>query len=344
MPKTSASNKTIPLELAEIYALAQTCLGANGCSDANADAVARTVRDAERDGSVSHGLFRIPGYVATLRSGKVNGDATPELECVTPSLLRVNGHNGFAPGALAVGIPALADAALTQGVAVLGLRKVHHFAALWHETEALAERGLVALACTAYMPSVAPTGAKRALFGTNPLSFAWPRPGDTPVVFDMATAAMAMGEVQIAARDGHAVPAGTGLDADGNATTDPAKIAAGGVLLPFGGYKGSVIAMMIELLSAALVGERFSFEAREADNGDGGPPQGGEFILAMNPERIAGDGWAAHADSFFERLLGLEGARLPGARRHRNREDSGARPVNAELVEKIRALCHPTNA
>ena len=330
---------TETLTLEEIHALAHTCLMDNGCDEANAEAVAATVSHAERDGSVSHGLFRIPGYVAALKSGKVNGGSVPRDEALGSAVIRVDGDNGFAPRALRHGIPLLAEAATAGGVAALALVRVHHFAALWHETEALAERGLAALACTAYMPAVAPAGASSALFGTNPISFAWPRPGERPVVFDMATASMAMGEVQIAARDGHAVPPGTGLSAAGEPTTDPAQIADGGVLLPFGGYKGSAISMMVELLAAALIGERFSYEAKEADNHDGGPPRGGEFLLALSPQRIAGDDWAQHADAFFTRLTTLDGARLPGQRRHINRAQGGARAINAELVEKIRGLC-----
>ena len=71
---------------------------------------------------------------------------------------------------------------------------------------------------------------------------------------------MAMGEVQVAKREGHKVPIGTGLTKDGKDTTDPGEIADGGVLLPFGGYKGSGIAMMVELLAGALVGDNFSYE------------------------------------------------------------------------------------
>ena len=107
---------------------------------------------------------------------------------------------------------------------------------------------------------MAPAGAIKPLFGTNPISFAWPRKGKTPVVYDMATASMAMGEVQVAKREGHKVPLGTGLTKDGKETTDPAEIVDGGVLLPFGGYKGSGIAMMVELLAGALVGDNFSYE------------------------------------------------------------------------------------
>ena len=328
---------TTSLTLDEIHALAHDAMTANGCDDANAAALADIVMRAERDGSHSHGLFRIPGYVKALRSGKVDGKARPTVTRTTPAVIRCEGHGCFAPMAQAAALPVLAEAAAEVGVAALSLTGIHHFAALWPETEFMADRGLVGIACTAYMPMVAPAGSSEKLFGTNPISFAWPRPGKDPVCYDMATAAMAMGDIQIAARDGRQVPPGTGLDADGNATTDPAAIAKG-VLLPFGGYKGSAIALMVELLAAGLTGERFSYEAKEADNGDGGPPRGGEMVIALSPELIAGAGWESHVEGFMDRLTGLDGVRVPGARRHKNRRDTGPRAINAALVETIRDL------
>ena len=329
---------TTDLTLDDIHALAREVMMANGCDAANADALADIIARAERDGSHSHGLFRVPGYVKALRSGKVNGKAQPQITRRTPSVVHVDGGGCFAPLAQAVGLPVLAEAAAETGAAALSLTGIHHFAALWPETEYLADRGLVGIACTAYMPAVAPAGSKEKLFGTNPISFAWPRPGKSPLCYDMATASMAMGDVQIAARDGKEVPPGTGLDADGQPTTDPAKIAGGGVLLPFGGYKGSAIALMVELLAAGLTGERFSYEASDADNGDGGPPRGGEMVLALSPSVIAGEGWEAHAEGFVDRLRGLAGVRLPGERRHKNRQDQSPRAINLALIEMIRGL------
>ena len=329
---------TTALSLDEIYSLAKQTLLHNGCDEMNAEAVSKTVTHAERDGSVSHGLFRIPGYTAALRSKKVKGDARPTNHFRTQNAIRVDGDYGFAPTAIQVGIPALVETTNKHGVGVLAITNTHHFAALWHETEALAEHNLIGIACTAYMPSVAPAGATKPLFGTNPISFAWPRKNNTPVVYDMATASMAMGEVQVAARDGHKVPMGTGLDKNGKKTDDPAAIANGGVLLPFGGHKGSAIAMMVELLAAGLVGDLFSFEAKIADNKDGGPARGGEFIMALSPQLIAGDGWNEHAEKFFTEMESMDGVRLPGQRRHNNRLDTGPRNINTELVEKIRSL------
>ena len=330
--------KTLSLTLDEIFELAKKILLANGCDEETANILADLIMKAERDGSLSHGLFRLPAYVSGLKSGKINGKARPDVNKISPSVIKVLGNNCLAPMVLIKGLPELIKTAKENGVAVLAINNSHHMAAMWSETEAIAEEGLVAFACTSYKPAVAPAGAIKPLFGTNPISFAWPRPGKTPVVFDMATASMAMGEVQVAKREGHKVPLGTGLTKEGKETTDPGEIADGGVLLPFGGYKGSGIAMMVELLAGALVGDNFSFETADKDNNDGGPPSGGEFILAISPEKISGSGWDKHADEFFNKMSSMKGVRLPGERRHKNRLDKGPRKINEELINKIKSL------
>ena len=329
---------TVSLTLDEIFDLAKKTLLANGCDDETASILADLIMKAERDGSLSHGLFRLPAYIAGLKSGKINGKARPEIKKISPSVIKVLGNNCLAPVVLNKGIPELVKAAKENGVAVLAINNSHHMAAMWPETEAIAEQGLVAFACTSYKPAVAPAGAIKPLYGTNPISFAWPRKNNTPVVYDMATASMAMGEVQVAKREGHKVPLGTGLTKEGKETTDPGEIANGGVLLPFGGYKGSGIAMMVELLAGALVGDNFSYETAAKDNNDGGPPSGGEFILAISPDKLSGNDWDKHSAEFFDKMKSMDGVRLPGERRHKNRLDKGPRNINEELVNKIKSL------
>jgi len=329
---------TVSLTLDEIFDLAKKTLLANGCDEETASILADLIMKAERDGSLSHGLFRLPAYVTGLKSGKINGKGKPEVKKISPSVIKVLGNNCLAPVVLKKSIPELIKAAKENGVAVLAINNSHHMAAMWPETESIAEQDLVAFACTSYKPAVAPAGAIKPLFGTNPISFAWPRKNSTPVVYDMATASMAMGEVQVAKREGHKVPLGTGLTKDGKETTDPGEIADGGVLLPFGGYKGSGIAMMVELLAGALVGDNFSYETAENDNNDGGPPSGGEFILAISPDKLSDNDWDKHSSEFFEKMKSMDGVRLPGERRHKNRLDKGPRNINEELVNKIKSL------
>ncbi len=333
--------ETERLTLEEIRDLAHRTLAAHGADEANAAAVAANMVAAQRDGSQSHGLFRLPKHVTSLRNGKANGRAKPVVEALSPSILRVDGDRGYAPLAQQTGLPALEAAAKEHGLAALTIRRTIHFAALWPETEWLAERGLVAFAVTSSPPYVAQYGGRRPVFGTNPLSFAWPRPGGLPMVYDMASAAMARGEIMVHMRDGHSVPEGTGVDAEGRMTTDPAAILKGGAQLPFGGHKGSAIALMVDLLAGPLLGEVSSLECGDEDNGDGSAGLGGEFVLAMDPARFGAGDAVARGERLFARLMEDEGARLPGDRRHRARaraEAEGGVDVPKVLLDEIRAL------
>lgn len=331
---------TIRLSVDDIFAAASECLQKHGCDSENANAVAEVIAAAERDGCHSHGLMRLAGYVAALDSGKVNGKARPSLSQTATAVLRVDGNGGFAPLALSESRQRLIDTATQTGIAALALTNIHHFAALWAEVEPLAESGLCAFACTSYKPAVIPAGGSKALYGTNPIAFGWPRKSGLPIVFDQASSVMARGEVMLAAREGHDLPSGVGVDGDGNPTTDPNEVLKG-AMLAFGGYKGSSIAMMVELLAGSLIGESFSFEAAERDNNDGGPPRGGEFIFAMNPDHF-GDAanWRDHSERLFMQILAQEGVRLPGDRRYKNRAEAmkNGVEVSTSVYDKIRAL------
>lgn len=334
--------ETVRLSLAEGEAMALGALRAAGADGANAAAVTGVMMAAERDICASHGLFRLPGYVEGLTKGRAKGDAKPSLERLAPGVIRVDGDRGYAPLAFEIGRAPLIEATRAQGIAALAIRNTHHFAALWPEIEALLEADLVALAVTGATPMVAPAGGATPFFGTNPMAFGFPRDpaAGPPPVFDQASAAMARGDVQIHARDGLPVPEGVGVDADGRPTTDPAEVLKG-AQLPFGGYKGSSIALMVELLAGGLIGDAFSFESPGRATGEAGPPYGGELILAMDPARFGDpDGWRAHAEGFYAALLAQEGVRLPGARRHANRVKTAADGIALpkRLFETIRAL------
>ncbi|HSF32006.1 MAG TPA: Ldh family oxidoreductase [Candidatus Tectomicrobia bacterium] len=311
------------LTLDQVHALAWEVLRFHGVSADHALAIAETITAAERDDCKSHGLFRLPGYVSSVRSGKVTPDAIPEVRELAPAVVHVDGKNGFAPLALQGGRAPLVDKARRHGIAALAVTQIYHFAALWPEVEALAQDGLVAFAFTAAMSYVAPAGGNKPLYGTNPMAFAWPRANHPPLVFDQASSASARGEIQLHLRDGTAIPEGWAIDAAGHPTTDPAAALAG-AQLPFGGYKGAGIALMIELLAGALIGEVFSFEASVRDNNDGGPPIGGELMIAIDPARCVTHGdrqrQLAHAEQLFMKILAQEGTRLPSDRRYAARQ------------------------
>ena len=336
-------NDSVRMTLDEVHELAFTACRAHGCSEAQARAIADSVTLAERDEARSHGLFRIPFYVKAIAGSDAVPDAEPEVTELAPSVIRVDGGYGFAPLALQVGAEPLAERARNQGIAALCLNHVFHISALWQEVERLAEQGLVAFAYTAAISYVAPAGGTERLYGTNPMAFAWPREGQPPLVFDQASSASARGEIQLHLRAGKPLPEGWAVGPDGQPTTDPAT-ALEGAQLPFGGHKGASIALMIELLAGALVGDLFSYEAAAADRNGVGAPLGGEFMIAIDPARCVAGGNRAgqleHAEQLFARVLDQEGARLPGQRRQSARARTREEGVEVQrtLYDEIRAL------
>jgi delta1-piperideine-2-carboxylate reductase len=319
-----AAKPSTVMSIAEVEAFAMRVLRANGLAEHQAVPIARAMAAAEASDCRSHGLYRLIGYVGSIRSGRVSAVAAPRLERVAGSFLRVDGDNGFAPAAHAVGVPALIEAAKTNGIAALALTNCYHYSALWHDLDPIVDAGLACWAFTVGQCIVAPHGGNRRLMGTNPIAFGWPRAGERPFVFDFATSAVARGEIELMGRAGKALPPGWGIDAAGEPTLDPAQALAG-ALLPFGGYKGSALSMMVELIAGPLIGEPTSRAAVALDNGDGGPPLGGELLIAMSPavfnSGLAQD-WHEQAETFFAQAREQPGVRLPSDRRHAARQRS----------------------
>jgi len=291
---------------------------------------------AERDGATSHGFFRLPGYVADLANGWVDGRAEPVVEDAVPGLVRVDAANGYAQVALADGRDRFVAKARTQGIAALAIRNSHHFAALWTDVEPLAEAGLVAFAFGNGRSRVVPFGGGRRLFGTNPMAFACPRRNGPPMVWDQASSMMAHGEVMLAAMHGKPIPEGAGFDAAGRPTTAADAVLAGGALGPFGGYKGSAIALMIELMGGALTGGDLGFEDRSGAFTGAQSSSAGEYLLAIDPARSGGGAFLDRTEALFQRLT-RDGARLPGDRRYVNRERALAEGIRIE-PEQLDAL------
>ncbi|MEC7655639.1 MAG: Ldh family oxidoreductase [Pseudomonadota bacterium] len=315
---------TVHMSLDEVRALSTEVLIANGMSEANAVIIADVVTQAEADGTHSHGLFRVPGYVTSMRSGRMNGKAVPEVTEKSPGLVAVDSKNGFSPPAIIAGKPLAIEKAKSQGIAALGLRNNGNLNALWWEAEHFGDAGLICLTMSTSQSFVAPWGGNKALFGTDPIAFACPRAGKPPMVFDYATSASARGEIQVAAREGHSIPKGWALDKDGNDTTDPVA-ALEGVQLPFGGHKGNAIMIMVELLSAGLTGGNFCFEAQEQVDAfgghDAGPSNAGQIFILIDPKGFH-ETFLDRVEALFGKILAQEGTRIPGDRRYANRARS----------------------
>lgn len=330
------------MSLEEASALAEAVLNAQGFSEEQASAIARVVVAGQRDECHSHGLYRLLNCVKTLRAGKVVANALPEVHDHAPGIVRVDAKGGFSQLAFEAGLPALAAKANTNGIAALAINHCVHFSALWVEIEAITERGLVAIACNPSHAWVAPAGGSRPLLGTNPLAFGWPRPdGQSPFIFDFATSAVARGDIELHYRENTPIPLGWGINRSGNNTQSAAE-ALEGALLTFGGYKGSALSVMIELIAGPLIGDMTSAQSLAHDDGAGGSPYHGELIIALDPRRFLGDAltpYMANAETLFTSMID-QGARLPSQRRYeaRQRTDKAGIEIPASLYHELLSL------
>jgi (2R)-3-sulfolactate dehydrogenase (NADP+) len=323
--------------LTDIEDLAFTALTRSGASVAQARPVAVSVRRAEADGIRSVGLGYLPTYLGHLPTGKVDGHALPEATVARPGTVLVDARNGFAHPAFDSGLPLLARAARANGSATLAITRSYSMGVLGHPVEDIAREGLVALAVTNSPPNIAPWGGRRPLFGTNPMAFATPRRNGPPLVIDQATSVVTKVRLAQAARAGQAIPDGWALDPAGQPTTDPQQ-ALSGSMLAFGGAKGAGLALMIDLLAAALTGANLSKDASPYAKAEGPPPGVGQLFLAFDPAAFA-PGFIDRVEDLAAAMLQQEGVRLPGDRRLRMRETTAAHGVEIDeaLLAAIRA-------
>ncbi len=259
----------------------------------------------------------MPGYVSSLVGNWVDGRAEPIVDDVAPGFIRIDAANGFAVSALDAGAKLAIEKAKRNGIVVVAIRNSHHLGALSLDVEPFADVGLVALAVLNSMKGVVPYGGKSAVFGTNPMAFAAPRASAPPFVFDQAVSTMARGDVSIAMNEGRTLTSDVGVDKHGLQTTDPADIIDGGALLTFGGHKGTTLALMIEILCAALVGGQFSYECVLETMPGAATPRTGQTLILIDP--TAGSTGLPHfqirVDELMQAVIDAGLQRVPGDRR-----------------------------
>lgn len=304
---TRVSFERAEARLTDIFAAA-------GASPANAASVAWALVMAEADGLKGHGLSRVPTYLAMLKSGKIDGQVVPKASRPKPGVLAIDAGHGFAYPAIDLAIVEIPDLAREQGIVAVPIRRSNHCGAAGLHVERLAEQGLVAMLYANTPGAIAPWGGSKPVFGTNPIAFAAPLAGREPIVIDMALSKVARGPIVAAKQKGQPIPEGWALDVDGKPTTDAAAALAG-TMVPLGDAKGATLAMMVEILAAALVGAHFGFQASSFLDADGGPPDTGQLILAIDPHAMGGNWFDERMRALVHAIEAQEGTRLPGVRR-----------------------------
>jgi ureidoglycolate dehydrogenase (NAD+) len=199
----------------------------------------------------SHGVRAVPRYVRGAQAGHIKLKAEVQLVKETAAVLFIDADHAFGPVATVHAMEQVIHKARTAGIAWALLRDITHQGAIGYYALMAAKQEMVGMAWVCNPPNMAPFGAQAGGVHNSPIAIAAPATKHPPLVLDMATSIAAFGKVAVAADKGEPIPATWALDRDGNPTTDPRQAA---VLNPFGGYKGSGLALMFECLSSLMVG------------------------------------------------------------------------------------------
>ncbi len=301
------------LHVGSAIAQAQSLLEAVGVPTSEAKTTARLIVASDRWGIGSHGLMRLPFYLARLQAGGIN--PTAEMKKVTdlPSLVIFDGDDGLGHWQLHMAAEVASERAKINGIAAVGVGRSNHCGALGIYVWPMINRGLVGIAFSTGPAVMPPWGGNKALLSTSPIAAGIPT--NPPTVIDLATSAVARGKIQAKAQAGSELEPGWAFTKDGAPTTD-AKEALAGMLAPLGGAKGYAIAVLVESLTGILIGPTLAKNIPDmfASDQDAIPQEISHFVIAIDAAKLTVDGNNSRTTEFAEEVK-TAGGRLPGSNR-----------------------------
>ena len=327
--------------ITELTQVARQALRRAGASRAMAETTARCLVEADAHGLATHGVTRVPTYVAHLKSGRARGDARVRILSQKPAMCLIDAGDGLAFPACERAVAESVRRGRTYGIGAAGVTNSHHSGALGVLLAPAAAAGMAGLAFSNASAAIMPWGGSKPVFGTNPVAAVFPRRDAPPLVIDLSLTQVTRGQILLYQKAGKPLPEGWGMDADGRPTTDPQKILFGGSLHAVGGMKGTMLALAVEVLTCALTGAMLSHQGESMHQGSGPPLRLGQLFVAIDPEALAGTGaYYDRIETLVAAMLADEGVRLPGARRtdaHAAAERDGIE-ISDELWAELTAL------
>lgn len=289
----------------EARAFVENILVGNGVPRPNAAIVAQCLIEADLRGVDTHGMNRIPSYMARIRQRVLDPKASPTLRQITPAVAQVDGHNGFGFLAAHTGMAAAIRMAQDVGIGMVSVKHSNHFGmSAWVVQQAL-DAGMMSLVFTNSSPALPVWGGKSKLMGVSPIACGAPAGKGRPFIVDMAPSVAARGKIYKAQRRGEKIPKDWALDAEGKQTDDPAK-ALEGVMLPMGGPKGSALAVMMDVFSGVLSGSAFAGHVTNPYD-PSKPADVGHFLVAIKPDLFMGlDEFKERMDYLYRRVVGSD--------------------------------------
>ncbi len=274
------------IQIEEIKARSRACFEKAGLSTEDASIITEVLTETEMRGVFTHGFLRLERYINCIKSGGIKADGNYTVDFDSPSWAAINGNDNLGIVISYKAMKLAMEKAKATGIGIVNVRGSHHFGAAGYYSSMCADSDMAGIAMSNGDILVAATGSAEKTIGNNPFSYAFPAGKYGKIVYDIAMSHTSDQKVLQMEREGKELPAGWIIDKDGNPTIDPSEYLKGGTLMPFGGYKGYGLAMMVELFGATLSGAAMTKDVHAWNTN---PEQGGNvghFFMAMDLSKL----------------------------------------------------------
>ena len=262
----------------------------HGLSYKHAEISSNCIIQAELVGAHSHGLARVKMYCDRIKKKLINPKPKIKIKKISHSISYIDANNSIGFVAADIGIKKAIANAKRTGIGLVGIKNSSHYGLSSYFAEQAVQKKLAVLCFTNAPPAIAPYGAKKKLFGTNPICFGTPTASKIPFILDTSVSMINRGKIRLAASKGHKIPNNVALDKFGKPTTD-AKKALAGVQLPIAEFRGSGLAWMVDILSGVFTGGNHAGRVKDPFDDFSGPQNIGHLFIVMKPNIFVGNSY-----------------------------------------------------
>ncbi len=244
--------------------------------------------NAELVGAPTHGLSRLKMYCDRINKKVINPKPKIKIKKISQSIAHIDANNSIGFVAGNIGIKQAIKNAKKTGIGLVGIKNSGHYGLSGYYAEKAVKKNLIAFCFTNAPPAIAPHGARKSLFGTNPICFGTPTSSNVPFILDTSVSVINRGKIRVAAKTRKKIPEGVALDKFGKPTTN-AKKALAGVQLPIAGFRGSGLAWMVDILSGVITGGNHGGKVKDPFDDFSGPQNIGHLFIVIKPNLFVGN-------------------------------------------------------
>ena len=310
-----------------------------GLSQQHAGISSNALINAELVGAYGHGLSRLKMYCDRIEKKVINPKPKIKIKKISQSISHIDANNSIGFVAANIGIKTAIKNAQKTGIGMVAIKNSGHYGLSGYYAEQAVKKNLIAMIYTNAPPAVAPHGALKSLFGTNPICFGTPTGSKVPFILDTSISMINRGKIRVAARNNQKIPEGVALDKFGKPTTD-AKKALQGVQLPIAGFRGSGLAWMVDILSGVLTGGNHAGRVKDPFDDFSGPQNIGHLFIVFKSNLFVNNYQTRIKDNIktikkLPKIKGIKEIMYPGQNKYKRFKENQKKEIKiSEVVKK----------